>query len=321
MSVAQIDYRIRPAKHVERQMLCELFRCLAPFGHVASYRYWGFGAIYFADFILIHKMLGLTNMLSMERDEGQERRHTFNRPYKCITLDFRSSQAVLASIEHWDALTVAWLDYTDMLDSTILADVQCFSGHSYAGSILLVTVNCHAVEADEDTSSGATPKGRLERLISRVGADNVPQDVTDKNMAGWGTAAVQARIIRNAIDEALETRNGTRPAGTRYKYQQLVNFRYQDGARMMTVGGLIYLEAQQSIVAQCGFEKLAFYRAGDESYKIETPMLTPHEKRYLDAAFPTVEIEELRATTGIPEDDIRKYTSVYRYFPAFIVGE
>ena len=168
MSIQQIDYRIRPAKYVERHMLCELFRCLAPFGHVSSYRYWGFGAIYFADFILFHKALGLANMLSMERDDGQERRHTFNRPYNCITLDFRPSQAVLTSIEHWDALTIAWLDYTDMLDSTVLADIKWFMGHAHAGSVLIVSVNCHSSDVDEGASDSAAPKGRLEQLISKV---------------------------------------------------------------------------------------------------------------------------------------------------------
>ena len=56
-------------------------------------------------------------------------------------------------------------------------------------------------------------------------------------------------------------------------------------------------------------------------YQIQTPLLTPHEKRYLDAALPAAVAAELYSQTGIPEQDINKYASVYRYFPSFIVGE
>lgn len=322
MSLARVDYRIRPAKYIERHMLCDIFRCLNPFGRVELYRYLGFGGIYFADFILMHKMLGITNMLSMERDADQEPRHNFNRPYKCIRLDFRSSQEVLASIEDWDVRTIAWLDYTDKLDNSILADIEFFIGHAYPGSVLVVTVNCHP---DALVSAGSPSdsdfKTPLERLASRVGMDNVPPEVTDKDLTVWGLAAVQSRIIDNSIAETLQTRNGMREPGTRYKYQQLMRFAYQDGLRMMTGGGLVFQEGQESILAQCAFEKLSFYRAGQEFYRIETPLLTPYEKRYLDAEFPISDGEQLTTVTGIPQEDIAKYKSVYRYFPTFIAGE
>jgi hypothetical protein len=324
MSSTHIDYRIRPAKHIERQMLCELFRCLSPFGQIESYRYWGFGALYFADFLLMHKALGIANMLSMERDATQEARHIFNRPYKCIALDFRSSQEVLASVEHWDARTIAWLDYTDKLDSKIMADIQCFIAHSHPGSVLMVTVNAQAdrlPHSGQDTGCEVEDATPLDLLKERVGPDNVPQDVTAKDLAGWGTAAVEARLMRNIIADTLHIRNGTRAAGTRYKYQQLVHFRYDDGARMLTLGGVIFQEGQELLVSQCGFEKLSFFRAAEEFYKIDIPFLTAREKRYLDAELPLMEGETLTSDTGIPQEVIEKYQRVYRYFPTFIVGE
>jgi hypothetical protein len=253
MSDSQIDYRIRPAKHIERQMLCDLFRCLSPFGKVENYRYWGFGAVYFADFALIHKAFGISNMLSMERDSGQEKRHNFNRPYKCIQMDFRDSQEVLASIDQWDIRTIAWLDYTDRLNQKILSDIQFFARHICAGSVLIVTTNSqpdkipvkgiggHAVSENLDGEPDILGQMRpLDLLRQKVGPANVPQDVKEKDLANWGTARVQGRIIENAIAEALSSRNSLRSVGTKYKFRQLVRFHYQDNAKMLTLGGVFF---------------------------------------------------------------------------------
>ncbi|RMG75351.1 MAG: hypothetical protein D6711_06830, partial [Chloroflexi bacterium] len=61
-SSRKINYGLRPAKHIERKMLIEIFRRLSEFGSVESYRYIGFGALYFNDFYQFHKYLGIQNM-------------------------------------------------------------------------------------------------------------------------------------------------------------------------------------------------------------------------------------------------------------------
>ena len=49
-SFERIDYSLRPAKHAERRMLCDVFRRLKPFGPVEDYVYVGFGSVWFSDF-------------------------------------------------------------------------------------------------------------------------------------------------------------------------------------------------------------------------------------------------------------------------------
>ena len=44
-SFTKIDYRLRPAKSVERRMMAESFLRLRPFGSVESYRYVGMGSV------------------------------------------------------------------------------------------------------------------------------------------------------------------------------------------------------------------------------------------------------------------------------------
>ena len=65
-SFTKIDYRLRPAKAVERRMMAEAFLRLRPFGSVESYRYIGMGSVYFSDFLLFHGLCGFDPMSSLE---------------------------------------------------------------------------------------------------------------------------------------------------------------------------------------------------------------------------------------------------------------
>jgi hypothetical protein len=49
-------------------MLCEIFGRVHPFQPVDEYVYVGFGSVWFQDFILFHRHLGMRDMISIERD-------------------------------------------------------------------------------------------------------------------------------------------------------------------------------------------------------------------------------------------------------------
>ena len=106
----RIDYNLRPAKSIERKMLCEAFRRLLSFSDLTEYRYVGFGSTFFSDFSLIHKSLGLTDLISIEKEEKDKRRFRFNRPYKCIKLCFGNANDVLPNLS-WAKKIILWLDY------------------------------------------------------------------------------------------------------------------------------------------------------------------------------------------------------------------
>ena len=59
-SFRRIDYSLRPAKHAERRMLCDVFRRLTHFQPVETYCYVGFGSVWFSDFVLFHRALGVS---------------------------------------------------------------------------------------------------------------------------------------------------------------------------------------------------------------------------------------------------------------------
>ena len=83
-------------------MLCECFRRLSPIARVDTYRYVGFGSTYFSDFSLIHRALGITDLVSIERETDKRDRFELNRPYGSIELMFGESTELLPELD-WRA--------------------------------------------------------------------------------------------------------------------------------------------------------------------------------------------------------------------------
>lgn len=315
-SYEKINYTVRPAKAIERKMLGEAFHKLSAFARLETYRYIGFGSSYFSDFILYHKMLGIKNMISIEKDVENQERFIFNCPFGCIHLAFGESKEVLPTLK-WDMKSIIWLDYDDPLDIDILGDIKFCCANIVPGSIIVFSVNSQP-EKFENVPPNDRPPKRLELLKQKVGEENVPTDMTDgTKLSRWGLAAVCRRIILNEIFETLSKRNGTRE--NKLVFDQLFNFHYADGAKILTVGGIIYEEGQEHVVEQCGFKHLDFVKKADEPYVIEPPNLSFREIRHIDTFLPNKTDEII--PHGVPPEDIRKYTEVYRYFPTFSEAE
>lgn len=323
-SYRRINYALRPAKAVERKMLCETFRRLHPFARIESYRYVGFGSIYFSDFYLFHRALGISDMLSIEKDQHAKECFEFNQPYKCVRMDFRPSSEVLPELE-WTGPTIVWLDYDGKLNETVISDVMTVCHRAPFGSFLLVSVNVqHDREPDEpgrkqyETETGNSfdiDVYRLRKARELVG-DNLPTEVTGADLRGEGVSQIARRIIKSKIDEVLTTRNRLAGIDERVKFTQLINILYNDGAKMLTYGGVFSSENEQSVIDACGFGSLDFVRQSDEPYRIEVPCLTPKEMRHLNANLPKTSAAAL-SMPGVPASDIAQYAEIYRFFPTF----
>lgn len=304
-SYREINYSLRPAKNIERKMLAEAIHRMASFGAIDTYRYIGFGSIYFTDFYLFHRYLGIKDMISIERNVTNGDRFLFNLPFKCIRLELGNSKDVLPTL-NWDTRTILWLDYDGQLTKDVFLDIETFVSNATSGSVIIITV--------QSNPSYKNPN-HLERLIENVGKNKVPINIKSSDLDGWGLANVNRQIIDNEIAELLRKRNAAR-AKPNYIYQQLFNFHYQDGAQMLTVGGIIFQETMRSQYQSCEFNKLDFVKVGEGAYKIEIPQLTFRELRHLNAQLPATDVKKIEAK-GIPESDLRKYMGIYRFFPSF----
>ena len=295
-------------------MLCESFRRLSPFATVNTYQYVGFGSTYFSDFSLIHRSLGISHLVSIERETTMQERFIFNRPYRSIDLRFGESTDLLPELD-WNPHTIMWLDYDGKLTADVLADVATFCRSCISGSVLAVSVNA---QPDTVPSNEDQEKFRLKLLKKRLGEHKVPADLDPKQLAGWDIALLDRRIIDQQIRSTLLDRNGGLPANARLRYKQLFNFHYRDGARMMTTGGIVYQVGQENIVNSCAFDQLDFVRHGEDPYEIVVPNLTFKEMRHIDAQLPA---GQRPVTAPVGDDDITAYSAIYRYFPTFVEAE
>ena len=255
-----IDYRLRPSKHVERLMLCEAFRHLR-FHVLEDYQYVGLGSIFFADFRLMHRSLGISRMFSIEKQENHRERFEWNKPYSGITIMFGNTEQRLTDLD-FSVPTIIWLDYDGPLLPSVIGDIRTVAHAASHGLALVVTVNAHPRQPDENGSD------MLDQVRAELGNERIPTNVDLTRLRGWGLAEFYRRLADSEIRDALSTANGVREPATQLCYEQLFNFNYEDGARMATFGGIFFEKNKISEFEACAFDRLKFRstRFGSVSY-------------------------------------------------------
>jgi hypothetical protein len=318
-SFERIDYSLRPAKHAERRMMAEIFRKSRPFGRVEDYRYVGFGSLWFSDFTLFHRSLGISDMLSIEKDEKNEERFKHNKPFAAIEMDFRESSKVLPDLP-WDKPAFVWLDYDDTINKGMLLDVQTIIQKAVSGTVLAVTVQC--MRAPEAPRNGETPaEGEppaIERFRDRLGVSTVPKGKGEADLFGWPFGELSRDIFSAQIETALSIRNGETDPEEQMQFVPICDITYMDGAKMTTIVGIIAQNRDMKRVEECGFDALEFLPPDSRLVDVEIPILTVREIRDLERQLPLKAVPDYG---HMPQEQADNFIKFYRYFPNFAVLE
>jgi hypothetical protein len=286
-----LNYSLRPAKNIERKMMGEAFARLAPLFPLEDYRYVGFGSEFFNDFSLYHQTLGIRDMVSIESDMSRINRCKFNKPYKCIKVLPGSATVVLPKLI-WTQPSIVWLDYVDKLNRTIVSDVRFLVSQIASGSVLVVTVNANPLAGGRDAQTGGLvkasdlPRKRLEILRSLFGNTRSFDTSIGVGLADWGLAGLFYDIIVDEVLRSLHDRNAASAPEKQIEFRQCFHFRYADGQRMLTVGGLFLNPADAAILGANPFRGLSFIRSNRASIEIKPPTLTGREARHLNRLLP-----------------------------------
>ncbi len=115
----KINYLVRPTKQVERKLIIEALQCLGKNYDIAKYTYIGMGSRYFVDFQMVHKFLGINDMISFEKEEDKIKRFEFNKPYNFIDLQPGFSTDILSNLS-WSKDFIVWLDYDNRISSYMM---------------------------------------------------------------------------------------------------------------------------------------------------------------------------------------------------------
>lgn len=318
-SFESIDYRLRPAKQTERRMIAHALTLLLRLGNVDQYRYVGMGSISFLDFTLVHRILGISDMTSIERPDNIPRVR-FNAPFKCINVVEGDSHNVLPALE-FDRPTIVWLDYDGKITDAILGDISVLSKKLVPGSVLMVTLNCHVSSRTPTADELRRAAQSLERAVGRA---RLPNTFSPGLLAGWKYAEFLSFLCGQEIQRAVAERNAL-PRGQaepeaqddeRVALKQFMNFGYSDGAFMSTLGWFVDYRAQpRQMFDRVGFDSLPFFRSKKEPFVIRPPILTPREVRHLNEQIP--EVGDEARSPGLRREDVKRYLDVYRHFPTY----
>lgn len=318
-SFTRIDYSLRPAKHAERRMLCDVFRRLRPFGRVEDYVYVGFGSVWFADFTLFHRALGIKKMISIEKEAEAKQRFEDNKPFR-IDVEYKISQQVLPSLD-WDKNQFLWLDYDDPLSTEMLQDVRTVASRARAGTALAVTVQCmrapQLVLAQRDTSRMTDAMTLFKTVFGR---ERVPNGTSEDDLSGWPFGSLSRTLLLQEIQAELAVRNSA--GGSKMLFETLSLIEYEDGAKMTTLVGVFHSDSAGDMekLKDCHFEALDFGPAEGGPVRIAIPKLTSREFRRLESQLPLKDGAEL-SLGSIPKTDANSFVKMYRYLPNFAVLE
>ena len=308
-----VNFRLRPAKVVERRMIIDVIPRMSAFSNLAGFRYIGLGSPFFSDFTLVHRRYGLTHLVCIERESQDKDRFLFNRPFDCIEMKWGESSTILPSLDWRDIPTIMWMDYDDPICEEMLSDVGTIFGQIEPGSLVLFTIQAEGRAFELEDDEAEDELNRLDVLRDRIG-DFVPYDASLRDMRGKAFQKLIRRIFDSEVNRILDQRNAAIPNQNAVKYKQLFNVLYSDNARMTTVGGVIYRADQEQRLADCEFSDFDFLRESEEPLEIKIPVLTYREQLRIASNLPT------RAPTVpfIAPGDLSAYSSLYRYYPTFM---
>src|SRR3989442_1298026 len=280
---------MRPAKQVERRMLVDALQRLAAAGFpVADYQYTGFGAIYFVDFILFHKILGLNKLVSLEQQESLTTRMMFNRPFSCVEIKMVPASSEIPNLSR-DARHLVWLDYDGVLQKSFLSDIQSAVTVLPPGSILLVTVDVEppedhdyrSVDPNFDSSKNILGPKHWKRYFEHHSSPYLELGLSDDDFGKSELILRSTEILKAAFRKAIVAR-------PQLQFLPMFNFAYKDSHSMLTIGGMIAVRAEKRQLRASTLSDTVYYRDNFESppFEIKVPRLTRKERIYLDRKMP-----------------------------------
>lgn len=303
-----VNYSLRPSKSIQRQLVFEGVGMLQSDLDLERLVYIGFGSIWFTDFVMAHKLLGVNDMVSIEGDEIGYRRAVFNSPYATVRVRHGFSSEILPALYDNELITkrpwLVWLDYDYEFNESVKEDVESIIQKAPTNSVFLITFNGHERRYGK-------PADRPARLRELFG-DAVPDDLLKE-------ACKDERMQETLADFALDFMKSTaadlaRPGGFVPAFRLI----YKDSTPMVTVGGVLPAKG----AARTAMEVIG---ADEWPCRPAKPIIAPHltirEAVLLQSQLPRSEplSRQLVRDLGfdLEDEQIEAFERYYRQYPAF----
>ena len=322
MSSKQPFYNLRPNKSIDRKLFIQTLIGLNNILPISDYNYMGFGSYLFDDFKLIHDTLGISKMVSLEKEQKEYDRALFNKPYNCIEVFNTTSSEYLSELEiNDDTHGIYWLDYTDPADlGQQLADFATLLNKANANDIIKITLNANPAALGKNANPDLVQMIRLDTLKKRVPEQYLFPSISNDDVTTKNYPLTLLKILK-AI--AMESLTDSPPYSPNF-FLPFFSCVYADGQQMLTFTGVV-LESHDKETAIK--EALSKYQHNDFKWdnplRIEIPHLTVREITEINKYLPKENIQQI-LTEKFPfvfsekdKEAVESYISYYKYYPSF----
>ena len=303
-----VNYSIRPSKTIQRQIVFEGVRELQTSLGLQEMVYIGLGSIWFTDFILAHKFLGIDDMISIEKSEIGHRRATFNAPFATVRVLHGTSLNLLPELCRDELIRerpwIIWLDFDGAFDEDHRDDIRSVIEGAPENTLFLLTFN------GQDWRYGKLDErpNRLRQLFGDVVPDDLTKRACKKETMPETIATMTINYMQSVAMEMARA-GGFLPA-----------FRtiYRDTATMVTVGGFLPTEQSRNIAATV---------VSDANWRccpgkcIVAPHLTLRETLSLQSKLPDQEgLSRLIVQSlgfDLEDEQIAAFEKYYKEYPAY----
>jgi len=335
-SFERFDYLLRTNKHIERKLVFDVLYSASQVIDFSEHWYLGLGSMWFGDFRLAHRLLGIDRLVSIEHSDHAPRAE-YNRPFAGVRVEAGECGEVLQrfSTADWSKPVVAWLDYDGHLSTDIVSDIDTLVTRAQPNSAIIITVNgargtyrvrrAGGITARADTSVGV--------VESFLGATSIPARFQPQQNGAGAYGDVSETEFPEFLTEAMTTfmqhrvvSSARQEGENRLRFVPLYRLHHRDGADMVTVGGALVSGAEASPWERCLANHPILRDSEDKTAytRLDLVPVTVKEKIALDACLPDPSANEqyiaLARETGLKlgEEEIRKYRKFYRHFPVFV---
>ena len=315
-SFLAVNYALRPNKVIARRILFDTLSRLSDKLNLRNAEYIGMGSIWFVDFAMAHRALGITKMTSIEANPVGYRRAAYNAPFKCIAVKRGYTEDVLPTLPLESRSSVIWLDYDTPVDGPLMDDANGTIERCKEGSVVIFTVNASAKDLAKRIKPRNPQEVRpidMQRYLARKLGDYAPSSLSKDDIKEERFPKVACGIIEAVMQGVL------RGSGRELQFVKLFDFVYRDGPPMATVGGLLASDKSANEVSKA-MEALGW--PGIIQNTIRVPHLTLRERLSLDRMLPlprAPSVRRVKKEAGFPllAEQIRAYYAYYSQYPSF----
>lgn len=305
-----VNYAIRPNKAVERKIVFSGLSKLSATLDISSYNYIGLGSLWFVDFVMAHRVLGIKSMISIEADEIGYKRSEFNRPLACIEVVHGETTLTIPDLRLEDRPAVLWFDYDSSIRGPVIKDIEIIAGSCAPNTVLIATIN--AKKSDLPTKDENGDDINEETSLRRIAGDLVPTPLSPKELRPLRYPKLLCDILSNQFQSA------TLHSGRPEVFIKLFELVYKDGTPMVTVGGIIAAPDKAEEIRRL---VESFDWEGIVPETIAVPPLTVKEKLALDRIMPSknpptdAQMDEIGFR--LERDQVATYHRHYLHYPMF----